>query len=139
MEANAIGSLSAYTFQSSLNQSGSSSRAMAQSLASGQSQVADVVTLLGREGSTDPEAAVDRSPSRLPLAKLYTPAPTSEGIGPSIEQNAQPRPAAAQPAMAGAAQARYAYDQSQNPNHTAAQAAAAGQQSQLASGLNLLA
>jgi len=88
MELNAIGSLSAYTYQNTLNQTGSPSRAMAQNLASGQSQVADVVTLLGQEGSTDPKAAVDRSPSRLPLAKLYTPAPTSEGIGPSIEQNA---------------------------------------------------
>ncbi|MCE1204266.1 MAG: hypothetical protein LWW79_06615 [Holophagaceae bacterium] len=96
MELNAIGSLSAYAYQNTLDQTGSPSKAMAQSLASGQSQVADVVTLLGQEGSTDPKAAVERSPSRLPLAKLYTPAPPSEGIGPSIEQSAQAA-AASQP------------------------------------------
>ena len=101
-------------------------------------------------------AALAGSSSRAALASLTYSASTSTGNGSSAVQDllsslsgnqeagssaVSPLPWSVAMLSPSSAQAlvRYAYDQSQNPNRTAAQAAAAGQQSLLASGLNLLA
>lgn len=156
MSVNAISALASYAYQSALGQTGSSSQAMAKGLAMVQSQVADVSTLFSNAGSTDPLAALAGSSSRAALASLTYSASASSGGASSAVQDllssisstsgaatsaVSPLPWSVAMLSPSSAQAlvRYAYDQSQNPSHTAAQAAAAGQQSQLASGLNLLA
>ncbi|MFZ1375311.1 MAG: hypothetical protein WAS25_01795 [Geothrix sp.] len=156
MSVNPISALSSYAYQSALGQTGSTSQAMSKGLAMVQSQVAEARTLLSNAGSTDPLAALAGSSSRSALASLTYAASASAGNGSSAVQDllsslsggqgkassaVSPLPWSVAMLSPSSAQAlvRYAYDQSQNPNHTAAQTAAAGQQSQLASGLNLLA
>jgi len=155
MSVNAINALSSYAYQSALGQTGSSSQAMSKGLAMVQSQVAEASALLSNAASTEPLAVLSGSPSLPALSSLTYSASAAAGNGSSAvqdllssfsgSQGSAPSAVAALPwsvAMLSPSSAqalvRYAYDQSQNPNHTAAQAAAAGQQSLLASGLNLL-
>lgn len=156
MSVSPISALSSYAYQSTLGQTGSSSQALSKGLSMVQAQVAEASTLFSNAGSTDPLAALAGSSSRAALASLTYSASTSTGNGSSAVQDllsslsgnqgagssaVSPLPWSVAMLSPSSAQAlvRYAYDQSQNPNHTAAQAAAAGQQSLLASGLNLLA
>jgi hypothetical protein len=153
MNVNAIGALGSYAYQSALSQTGDTSKAMSQGLAMVQSQVADARSLFSNGGSVDPLAALAGSAGQPALSSLIYGASPTSGNGSSVQDllasvsgQGSPSPtvsalpwsvAMLTPASAQAL-VRYAYDQSQNPSHTAAQAAAAGQQSLLASGLNLL-
>lgn len=156
MNVNPISALSSYAYQSTLGQTGSTSQALAKGLAAVQSQVAEASTLFANAGSNDPLAALAGSSSRSALASLTYSASAASGNGSSAVKDLLSSFSGSQGSAASAVTAlplsvamlspssaqalvRYAYDQSQNPNRTAAQAAAAGQQSQLASGLNLLA
>ncbi|NWJ41611.1 MAG: hypothetical protein HXX12_11640 [Geothrix sp.] len=156
MSVNAISALSSYAYQSALSQTGSSSQAMSQGLAMVQSQVAEASSLFSNSGATDPLAALSGSSSLPALSSLTYSASAASGNGSSAVQDllsslsgsqgsapsavtALPWSVALLSPSSAQALVRYAYDQSQNPSHTAAQAAAAGQQTLLASGLNLLA
>lgn len=155
MDMNGIGALSAYTYQSSLAQTGNSKQALAQALTAVQSQVASTATLLGGSGTMDPlAAAVGASGSQSLTSLIYTTA-ASTGAGSSALQamlssmgnstsalfapsDALPSSAALLAPKAAAALARYAYDQSQNPDALAKQTATLAQQYLQSSGLNLL-
>jgi hypothetical protein len=156
MDINAISALSAYTYQSALTQSGSAAQALTQSLSLAQSQSASVGGLLASAGSVDPLAALAGGSETQALASLAYSASEASGTGSESVQallaalgtgssallttsTALPTSAVGLSPSATEALARYAYDQSQNPTHTIAQTAAAGQQALLASTLNLLA
>lgn len=156
MDINAISALSAYTYQGALTQSGSAPQALTQALASGQSQAANVRDLLASAAATETLASLAGGSGAQALASLAYSASESAGTGPASVQallatlgtgssallttsTSLPASTAGLAPSAIEALARYAYDQSQNPTHTIAQTAAAGQQALLASGLNLLA
>lgn len=156
MDINAISALSAYTYQSALTQSGSPAQALNQALPVAQSQAATVGGLLASAGSVDPLAALAGGADAQALGSLAYAASAASGNGPEALQallaslggssaallspsTGQPSSTASLSPSVAEALARYAYDQSQNPAHTVAQTAAAGQQVLLASTLNLLA
>lgn len=160
MNVNAIGALSAYTYQNTLAQTGSSNQALSQALAATQSQAGDMTSLLSSLGATDPFATLNASSSLEALSALTYSASAASGQGPSAVL-AQLRTqsssatslfsgtdglslsAAVMSPSATEALVRYTYDQSQNHTAsaatTASQAIASGQQSLMASTLNLLA
>jgi hypothetical protein len=156
MAVNAIGALSAYTYQNTLTQTGSASQALSQALAASQAQADQVSALFGTSSSADSFLAQSGTGG---LAALTYSAATDSGTGTDALQallgatsqtsslftnsDGGPSSAALLAPSAAAALARYTYDQSQNHTatsaQTAAQAIASGQQSLLASGLNLFA
>lgn len=157
MAVNAIGALSAYAYQNTLAQTGSASQALSQALAASKAQADQVSSLFGNASSTDSFLAQTGNSG---LAALTYSASAASGTGADAIQallgsqtsnpsslftnsDGQPSSAAMLSPSAAAALARYTYDQSQNHTassaQTAAQAIASGQQSLLASGLNLLA
>lgn len=156
MGVDVIGALSSYSYQSALSQTGSPNKALAQGLAAVQAQVAQAGSLFSSGGSMDPLTALAGSAGQPALASLTTTVGSAAGSGASPVQDLLSAFGGSQDSASSAVSAlpwsvamlspasaqalvRYAYDQSQNPSHTAAQAAAAGQQPLLASGLNLLA
>jgi GH18 family chitinase len=159
MDMSVMGSLSAYTYQSALSQTGNSGQAITQALASARSQVANVATLLssGTQASSDPFATLVDSSSLQALASLAYTSGNATGSGAQSLQSllnslgggssstlfstssTMPLSAAVLAPSATEALVRYAYDQSQNPTNAAQQVATSGQQSLLATGFNLLA
>jgi hypothetical protein len=162
MAVNAIGALSAYTYQNTLTQTGSASQALSQALAASQAQADQVSALFGTSSSADSFLAQSGTGGLAALtysAASGSASGSSSGIGTDALQallgatsqtsslftnsDGQPSSAAMLAPSAAAALARYTYDQSQNHTattaQTAAQAIASGQQSLLSSGLNLFA
>ena len=156
MDVNATGALSSYAYQSALSKTGSSSQALIQALAAGQSQAADVGSLLASVGSVDPIAALSGGSNSQALTSLAYNASASLGNGASAVQamlatltggssalfsGSDGLPVSAAALSPGNTEAllRYTYDQSQDPKTSAKQAAASAQQALLTSGLDLLA
>jgi hypothetical protein len=156
MDVNAVGALSAYTYQTALTQTGSASQALTQALASGQSQAAQTGALLASAGSLDPASLLAGGSSSQALTSLAYSASAASGNGPEAIQamlaslgggtsgllpTADSLPVSAAALTPGATQAlvRYAYDQSQDPQTAEQLAITAGQQALLSQGLNLLA
>lgn len=155
MDMSVSGALSTYAYQNTLTQTGSASQALTQAMAAGQSQAAEAGALLASAGQVDPISALSGGSNSQTLVSLAYSSSAASGNGPEAVQamlatlgggasallptsDGLPVSTAALSPTTTEALARYAYDQSQNPAHTAAQAAAAGQQSLLSSGLNLL-
>jgi len=160
MSVNAIGALSAYTYQSTLAQTGSSNQALSQALAASQSQASDMSSLLSSLGATDPFATLSASSGLEAMSGLTYSASAAAGKGASAvlaQLGTQSSSAASifsgsdglsvsaavMSPSATEALVRYTYDQSQNHTAssaaTASQAIASGQQTLFASTLNLLA
>jgi hypothetical protein len=156
MDMSVTGALSAYAYQSTLTQTGSTSQALTQALASSQSQVADARTLLASAGPVDPLAALAGSANGQALTALVDAASASSGDSPGSVQamlaslgggtsaliptsDGLPVSAVMLSPSTTEALVRYAYDQSQNPDSLANKTDLLGQQALLASGLNLLA
>lgn len=153
---NVSSAFTAYAYQSTLTQTGSQSQALSQALAASQSQVASVNALLGGPTSLEPLSALASSSGSQALTSLSYATAAQLGNGADAVQallaslnggvssllpasDGMPASAALLSPSTTSALVRYAYDQSQNPTHTAAQIAASGQQALLTSGLNLLA
>ena len=156
MDVNAVGALSAYTYQTALTQTGSASQALTQALASGQSQAAQTGALLASAGSLDPASLLAGGSNSQALTSLAFAASAASGNGPEAIQamlaslgggtsgllpTADSLPVSAAALTPGATQAliRYAYDQSQDPQTAEQLAISAGQQALMSQGLNLLA
>ncbi|WLT31358.1 hypothetical protein [Geothrix sp. PMB-07] len=158
MNVNGLGALSAYTYQSTLSQTGSADLALSQALAASQSQVNDLSSLFASAGSEDPLAALigtsglsgmnalsystASSPgkgSEALQALLGSSAPTSSLSSLFSNSDGLSVSAAILAPETTAALMRYTYDQSQNHSASLSQALESGQQTLLASGLNLLA
>jgi len=162
MNVNAVGALSAYTYQSALAQTGNSSQALGQALAASQAQATDMSALFSSGSGSDPMAALGAGSGRAALntltyataaasgsgadalqALLGSSAPTSSLSSLFSSSDGLSLSAAVLSPSATEAMVRYTYDQSQNHStssaQTAAQAIASGQQTLLSSGLNLLA
>lgn len=147
-----ISGLSTYTYQATLQQTGSASQALTQALAASKSQADLVGALFQSSGSQETPASAFTSPGLASLA--YT---TSAGAGSGSDllqsllagagsslsglfaSEGQSLSSAMASPSAAAALARFAYSQGQNPATLAQQTAASGQQSLLQSGLSLLA
>lgn len=157
MDMNVSGTLSTYAYQTTLAKTGNPAQALTSALASNQSQAAETSALLASAGSVDPTSVLAGDAGNEALASLAYAASASTGNGPAAVQamlaslggssvssllpspsTLPVSPAALTPGTTEAL-ARYAYDQSQNPNAVAAQSVASGQQALLSSGLNLLA
>jgi hypothetical protein len=149
MDVNGIGALSAYAYQTTLNQTGSSSQALSQAMTVGQAQAAETSGLLASVGPVDPLAALGGGTTGPGLAGLAYASSAASGHGPDAIQavlaalgggssalftgsDSLPVSAAALSPSTTQALVRYAYDQSQNPDK-------ALQQAQLGTGLNFLA
>ncbi len=160
MNVNAIGALSAYTYQNTLAQTGSTNQALSQALAASQSQSNDMGSLLSSLGGTDPLATASASSGLEALSGLTYSASAASGQGASaVLAQLGSKSSSASSLFSGTdglsistavmspsateALVRYTYDQSQNHTAssaaTASQAIASGQQSLMASTLNLLA
>lgn len=156
MDIRATGALSSYAYQSSLAQTGSADRALIQALTMGQSQAADAGALVASAGLVDPLSALAGGSNSQALTTLAYGASEALGNGPqalramlaslggggsAFAPSSDGLPVSAAAISPGATQAllRYAYDQSQDPEGAAKQAALSAQQSLLSSGLNLLA
>ena len=156
MDVNVAGALSAYTYQSTLAQTGSASQALTQGLAAGQAQVAQANALLASAGSLDATTALAGGSGIQALASLAYSASAASGNGPealqamlaslgggtsafSATSDSVPMSTAVLSPSTAEALVRYAYDQSQNPKHAEQLAITAGQQALLTSGLNLTA
>jgi len=158
MSVNAIGALSAYTYQSTLAQTGSSNQALSQALAASQSQASDMSSLLSSLGATDPFATLSASSGLEAMSGLTYSAAAGKGASAVLAQLGTQSSSAASifsgsdglsvsaavmSPSATEALVRYTYDQSQNHTAssaaTASQAIASGQQTLFASTLNLLA
>ncbi|GLH74309.1 hypothetical protein GETHLI_28110 [Geothrix limicola] len=163
MNVNAMGALSAYTYQSALTQTGSTNQALSQALAASQAQVNDLNSLFSSDGAIDPLASLSGASALQDMSTLTYSAAAASGNGSTALQalvNAQGSnlgslfsssdslsvsEAVLSPSTAEAL-ARYAYDQSQNQTastaqtsaQTAAQAVASGQQALFNSSLDLL-
>ncbi len=147
-----IGSLSTYTYQSALQQTGSASQALGQALAVSKSQADMVGSLFKSTGTQNPLAGAFSSPD---LASLTYTTSAATGGGSELIQsllagastslaglfasNDQSLTSAMASPSAAAALARFAYNQSQNPANLVQEAATSGQQSLLQSGLSFLA
>ncbi len=155
MDMNVSSALTAYAYQSTLTQTGSQSQALSQALAASQSQVASATALLSGSTSMEPLSALAGSSGTQALTSLSYATAAPSGTGADAVQallaslnggvsallpasGGMPASAALLSPSTTSALARYAYDQSQNPTHTAAQSAASGQQALMASGLTLL-
>lgn len=156
MDMNVAGALSAYTYQSTLAQTGSASQALTQALATSQSQVGQASALLAGAGSLDGAAALAGGSGAQALASLAYSASAASGNGPEALQamlatlgggtsgqssttDSLPLSTAILSPSTTEALVRYAYDQSQNPKNAEQLAITAGQQALLTSGLNLTA
>ena len=156
MDMNVAGALSAYTYQSTLAQTGSSSQALGRGLAASQSQAANTNALLSSAGAVDPMAALADGSGIQAMASLAYTASASSGNGVAAAQTVlaslsspstalfassdkAPASAAALSPGATVALARYAYDQTADPKTSAHLAAAAAKQALLTTGLDLLA
>jgi len=156
MDVNASAALSSYAYQTTLARTGSASRALSQALASNQSQAADTSALLASAGSFDALAPLAGGANSQALVGLAYGASAAAGNGPEAVQallaslgggssvftpdsDNLPVSAAALTSSSSLALARYAYDQSQNPEADTKAAVSAARQSILSSGLNLLA
>lgn len=159
MNVNAIGALSAYTYQNTLAQTGSSSQAMSQALAVSQSQADDMSSVLSSLGSMDSQTALSGSSGIEALsaltysatgkgpdalqALLGSSSPANNGSSLFSNSDAMPMSAAVMSPGTMAALVRYTYDQSQNHTssapQTTSQAVTSAQQALMASSLNLLA
>jgi hypothetical protein len=156
MDVNVAGALTAYTYQSTLAQTGSASQALTQALAASRSELNATSTLLDNGPSVDAFASLAGSTGSQALTSLaYSTAAASGNGADAIKSllsslnggvsallptsEGMPASAALLSPSTASALVRYAYDQSQNPANTAAKAAASGQQALLSSGLNLLA
>jgi hypothetical protein len=162
MNVNAIGALSAYTYQNTLAQTGSASQALSQALAASQSQADDMSSLLSSVGSVDPLTALSGSSGMESLSALTYASSAASGNGSDALQamlgtrsptsslsslfsgtDGLSMSAALLSPSTTEALVRYTYDQSQNHTasaaQTAAQAIASGQQTLMTSTLNLLA
>ncbi|HEY3401104.1 MAG TPA: hypothetical protein VGK03_10775 [Geothrix sp.] len=156
MDMNVAGALSAYTYQSTLAQTGSASQALTQALATSQSQVGQASALLAGAGSLDGATALAGGSGVQALASLAYSASAASGNGPEALQamlatlgggtsalsstsDSLPLSAAILSPSTTEALVRYAYDQSQNPKNAEQLAITAGQQALLTSGLNLTA
>jgi hypothetical protein len=157
MDVNLSGALGALAYQTTLNQTGSPSQALLQSLAAGQSQAAEAGSLIASVGPTDPQAGLAGGAGSQALASFAYGTSATAGKGPEAVQallatlggttapallpssDNLPVSAAALSPSTTAALVRYAYDQSQTPAAATQQAIASGQQTLLNTGLNLLA
>ena len=156
MDMNVSSALTAYAYRSALTQTGSPSQALSQALAASQSQVATATALLTGAGSADAFTGLAGSSGSQALTALSYATAAPLGTGADAVQallaslnggvssllpasGGMPASAALLSPSTTSALVRYAYDQSQNPTHTAAQSAASGQQALVTSGLNLLA
>ena len=147
-----VSGLSTYTYQSTLQQTGSASQALSQALTASKSQADLVGSLFGSTGTQDPLTGAFASPD---LASLTYTTSAAAGSGSDLLQSllagsgsslaglfssgGQSLTSAMVSPSAAAALARFAYDQSQNPATLTQQATASAQQSLLQSGLSLLA
>ena len=147
-----VSGLSTYTYQSTLQQTGSASQALSQALAASKSQADLVGSLFGNTGTQDALAGAFTSPD---LAALTYTTSAAAGSGSDLLQSllsgasssfaglfssdGQSLTSAMVSPSAAAALARYAYDQNQNPTALIQQATTSAQQSLLQSGLSLLA
>lgn len=155
MDVNVAGALTAYTYQSTLAQTGSASQALTQALAASQSELNATSTMLDNGSSVNAFASLAGGSGSQALTSLAYATAAGSGNGadaiksllsslnggvsallPSSE--GMPASAALLSPSTTSALARYAYDQSKNATATVAQAAASGQQALLASGLNLM-
>lgn len=155
MDIQAMSALSAYSYQTALAQTGSRNQAVAEALAANQAQVGQLRTLMSSTGTPDPYASLAGASGLQALTTLSYNSALASGNGSAAVQSLlaslNPSPSSLLPSTSNMPQsalllssstttalARYAYDQSQNPAAAASQALAAGQQSLLASGWNLL-
>lgn len=156
MDINAMSALTAYSYQNTLAQTGSAGQALTRALAIGQAQVGQMASLFSGGSPSDPLASLAGASAQQALAAYAYDSAASSGNGASAAPsllatmnsgssslwattNSMPLSTALLAPSTTAALARYAYDQSQNQTESAAQAAASGQQSLIASGWNLLA
>ena len=147
-----ISGLSAYTYQATLQQTGSTGQALNQALAASQSEADMVGSLFGSTGTQDPLVGAFATPELASLTYTFSAAGGNSsdplqsllsGAGSSLSDlfsSSSPSLTSAMvsPATA-AALARYAYSQNQTPTTLAQQATASAQQSLLQSGLSILA
>jgi hypothetical protein len=167
MDMNVTAALGSYAYQSTLTQTGSANRALAQAMASGQSQASEVGSLVASAGSFDPLASLAGGSNSEALTSLAYATSAASGTGAQSVQAALaslgngtsailsslsssgsdglPLSAAALSPSTTEALVRYAYDQGQSQSQglgtsaTAQQAAASGLQTLMSSSLNLLA
>jgi len=162
MNVNTIGALSAYAYQNTLAQTGSTSQALSQALAASKAQVDSVTSMLSSMGPVDPLAALSGNSGMEALSALtYSSSAASGNSADALQallgSNASTSSlsslfsgsdglsmsAALLSPSTTEALVRYTYDQSQNYSassaQTTAQAIASGQQTLMTSTLNLLA
>lgn len=159
MDINAMSALTAYSYQNTLTQTGSRNQAVLSALATSQAQVAQMGSMFApAQSASDPMASLASlagAGGAQALMGLSYGTQVANGNGNNAVQsllsslnggvsallpstNGIPASAAFLSSSTTAALARYAYDQSQNPNAFATQAATNGQQSLMASSWNML-
>jgi hypothetical protein len=166
MNVNATGALTSYTYQNILSQTGSTSQALSQALAASQSQIDQASSLFGSTDQADPLTTLAASSGLSALSSLTYSAVAASGNGSDALQamlgtssstsslsalfttsSGQSTSVAKLSPSAAEALVRYTYEQGQNKSGSTAPATtptitqliASGQQTLMASGLNLLA